>query len=213
MATSIINRQQWTTVAEDDFSLSTLAFLKAAIFQNQSTGALVPSSKVLAEHITDLAGLPQAETIVEFGPGTGVFTEVILRKKRPDARFFALEVNEDFVKATRKRCPHVTVYHDSAGNVLKYLEESGLKHCDIIISGLPWTRFDDKLQDEILNATYAALRPGGRFVTFAYLFSLLVPSGRTFFREKLPEKFNYRVRSRDTWINMPPCSVFLADKV
>jgi len=192
--------------------LSALAFFKEFILQNQSTGAITPSSKVLAEHITDVAGLSQAEAIVEYGPGTGVFTEVILRKKRPDAFFCALEVNEEFVKATRKRCPGAAVHHDSAANVGKYLQDAGHRHCDVIISGLPWTRFDEKLQLELLDATYDALRPGGRFVTFVYMFSLLVPSGRRFFRETFPAKFDQRVRCEDTWVNIPPCTVFIAEK-
>lgn len=192
--------------------MSTLSFMKEVIRANKSTGAIAPSGKQLAAAVTDMAGVDQSRVIVEYGPGTGVFTEAILAKKRPDAYFIALEVNEEFVKATRDRCPGVHVYHDCAQNTKKYLQEAGYNGCDTIVSGLPWTRFDEALQDEILEATYDVLEPGGRFVTFAYAVSPFVPSGRKFFREKLVSCFGAVTRSEHIWKNFPPCVVFIAEK-
>ena len=190
----------------------TMTFMREVVLSNKTTGALAPSSKELAEIVTDMAGLQGAGVIVEYGPGTGVFTEVIQRKKEWDAFFVSLEVNEEFVEATRKRCPHVRVVQDSAENTGKYLKEAGHDYCDIIISGLPWTRFDDAQQDRILDATYDVLRPGGRFVTFGYSFSMAFRSGRKFFRHKLPAKFDRVIRSKPTWKNFPPTVVYTAEK-
>jgi len=192
--------------------VKTLTFLKEAVRANRSTGAIAPSSRHLAEKVTDLAGVPRADVIVEYGPGTGVFTETILRKKKPDARFIAMEVNETFVKATRERCPDATVIHDGAQNAARYLREMGCTHCDAIVSGLPWTNFDAALQDEILDATYDVLAPGGRFVTFAYVFSPVMPAGRRFLLHKLPAKFGRVSATRVVWGNLPPCAVYIADK-
>jgi len=186
--------------------------MKEVFRANKSTGAIAPSGKQLADAVTDMARVAQAKVIVEYGPGTGVFTEAILAKKRPDAHFIALEVNEEFVKVTRERCPGVNVYHDCAQNARKYLEEAGFSGCDTIVSGLPWTRFDGALQDEILEATYEVLEPGGRFVTFAYAVSPFVPSGRKFFKEKLVSCFGSVSRSEHIWKNFPPCVVFIAEK-
>ena len=186
--------------------------MKEVIRANKSTGAIAPSGRQLADTVTDMAQVHQSNVIVEYGPGTGVFTEAILLKKRPDAYFIALEVNEEFVKATQERCPGVHVYHDCAQNARRYLEEAGYDGCDTIVSGLPWTRFDDELQDEILQATYDVLVPGGRFVTFAYAVSPFVPSGRKFFREKLVAQFGPVERSEHIWKNFPPCVVFIAEK-
>ena len=192
--------------------MSTLSFMKEVIRANKSTGAIAPSGRQLADAVTDMARVDQAKVIVEYGPGTGVFTEAIVAKMRPDAHFIALEVNEEFVKVTRERCPGVAVYHDCAQNARKYLEEAGFDGCDTIVSGLPWTRFDDALQDEILEATYDVLVPGGRFVTFAYSVSPYVPSGRKFFRQKLVARFGEIRRSEHIWKNFPPCVVFIAEK-
>lgn len=190
----------------------TLNFMKEVIRTNKSTGALAPSSRALADAVTDMAHLKGRKVIVEYGPGNGVFTEVILQKKDPDAFFIAMEVNPEFVKLTQQRCPGCLVVEDSASNTLKYLREAGHEHCDVIISGLPWTRFEEPLQDEILEATFNALRPGGHFVTFAYSFSPHLPSGRRFFKGKLPVKFVRISRSKPIWNNFPPAVVFLAEK-
>ncbi len=192
--------------------MSTLSFMKEVFRANKSTGAIAPSGKQLADIVTEMAEVRTARVIVEYGPGTGVFTEAILAKKSADAYFIALEVNEEFVKVTQDRCPGVKVIHDCAQNTKKYLQEAGFEYCDTIVSGLPWTRFDDALQDEILEATYDVLEPGGRFVTFAYAVSPFVPSGRKFFREKLVKRFGEVKCSERIWKNFPPCVVFIAEK-
>lgn len=195
-----------------DRSKYTLEFMKGVLKQNKSTGALGPSSRELANVVTDLAELGGKRVIVEFGPGTGVFTEAILERKDPDALFLAMEVNEDFVEATRRRCPGVEVVHDGAQNTLQHLEARGHSACDVIVSGLPWTRFPDELQDEILDATYYVLAPGGHFVTFAYATSPYVPSGKKFFKGKMEEKFDRVWQTKRIWKNFPPCVVFVGEK-
>lgn len=187
-------------------------FLREVLLANRSTGAIGPSSRKLAEAITELAELSGNKVLVEYGPGTGVFTEVILQRKDPDAILLALEVNERFVESTQRRCPEANVVHDGAQNAVNHLREMGHEQCDLIISGLPWTRFGEALQDEILNATYEVLRPGGRFLTFGYSFSPLLPAGKRFFKGKLNDKFDHVRRSKTIWKNLPPCSVYIADK-
>lgn len=192
--------------------MSTLGFMREVIRANKHTGALAPSSPELAKAVIDMARLRGQKVIVEFGPGNGVFTEEILRRMDSDAHFMAVEINPEFVKQTRKRCPKARVIEGSAADTPKFLQADGHSHCDLIISGLPWTRFEGWLQDELLRATVESLRPGGRFITFAYSFSPHVPSGRRFFREKLPAAFKSVTRSRPIWKNFPPAVVFTAEK-
>ena len=189
-----------------------LEFMKGVLKSWKITGAVGPSSRWLAEEVTEHANLRDSDVIVEFGPGTGVFTEVIARKAREDAHFIAVEINPEFAEATRRRCPGVKVITGSAGETSRFLSEDGFDHCDVIVSGLPWTVFPESLQDTILDAAYAALRPGGRFVTFAYTLSPLFESGRRFFHGKLPSKFESVTRSKAIWKNIPPAHVYICDK-
>jgi len=176
-----------------------------------SVGAVAPSSWRLAELITDAAGLEQASVVLEFGPGTGAFTEVILRKINPGATFIAIEANASFAEATRKRCPGVQVFHDSAVSVREHLEACGQASCDCIVSGLPFSSFTPTQQDEMLAAAHDALVPGGRFVTFAYVGGLFWPLGRRF-RTRLRAAFSEVSASQTVWRNLPPAFVYRAVK-
>ena len=173
--------------------------------------AVTESCGELAELITDAAELSQASMVVEFGSGTGVFTEKILEKTAEDARAFSLEINADFVKATQRRCPKAVVYYDSAANVVQYLKEFGVEKCDRIICGLPWACFPEEMQDQLLDTISDILEPGGRFLTFAYVHGLFLPAGRRF-RKCLSYRFQSVAATRIVWQNLPPAFVYCAER-
>ncbi len=184
-------------------------FLKEFLAGPGTTGAIAPSSRALAELITHRAGVETASLVIEFGPGTGIFTEAIQRKLPAAAKFFAIEINPAFVALTRARCPGVVVHEDSAVNTRKHMKAMGAPHCDCVVSGLPWAAFPEALQDELMLTLGDILKPGGVFVTFAYLQGLIMPAGRRF-RRKLEERF-HRVESSPTiWMNLPPAFVYKA---
>ncbi len=191
--------------------MNLIQFIKAFLAHPTKTGAIAPSSEGLSELITDTADLTEASAVIELGPGTGVFTEKIARKIPDNATFFAIELNTDFVQATKSRCPDVEVIHDSATNARQYLEAHGLDHCDCIICGLPWASFSESLQDELLNTITDILSPGGRFLTFAYLQGLCLPAGQRF-RKKLRSHFSQVTTTRTVWRNVPPAFVYCAAK-
>ena len=191
-------------------NLQTRRFLKNFIRRPTETGAIAASSRELAGVITDVAMLDGAEVVVELGPGAGVFTEAIARRIDPGTAFLSVEINHEFVEATRARCPGVTVVHDCAVNTPTHLQELGFDGCDRIICGLPWASFSEELQDDILDTVTRVLRPGGRFVTFAYRQGLLLPSGRRF-RKKLQHNFMRVTTTRTVWMNVPPAFVYCAE--
>ena len=188
-----------------------MQFLRQFVLYPSKTGAVAASSQRLSDLITDTAQLSNASVVIEFGSGTGVFTEKILHKISEDTTFFAIELNEHFVKATRSRCPAVQVYQDCATNAGKYLEAHGHRYCDCIISGLPWASFKEPLQDKLLDTIIDILKPGGLFLTFAYLQDLLLPGGSKF-KKKLRTKFSKITSTPTIWLNIPPAFVYCAEK-
>ena len=64
-----------------------LDFLREFIARPATTGAIAPSSRFLAQAMVEEIELHTAEAVLEYGPGTGVFTEFILRELRPGAKF------------------------------------------------------------------------------------------------------------------------------
>ena len=182
-------------------------FIKQFFTNPTRTGAVHPSSEQLAELITGTAELKKRKTIVEIGSGTGVFTEKICQKKNNGSEFFVIELNPLFAEQTKKRCPSVNVFNDTAANIRKYLTLKGYSECECIISGLPWASFNEQLQDDILNSLYESMSPGAVFLTFAYLPSLVMPSGRRF-RKKLKDLFGNLHETEVVWNNIPPAFVY-----
>ncbi len=188
-----------------------MQFFKQFIRYPGLTCAVTESGEELAELITDVAELSQASTVVEFGPGTGVFTEKILEKTSENTRAFAMEVNADFVEATRRRCPQAVVYRDSALNVAHYLEGFGVEKCDRIICGLPWACFPKEVQSRLLDTIAEVLEPGGKLLTFAYVHGLFLPAGRRF-RKCLSSRFQSVTATRIVWQNLPPAFIYCAER-
>jgi phospholipid N-methyltransferase len=186
-------------------------FVTQFILKPRKVGAIWPSSQGLARRMTEWVDLKNAKTIAEFGPGTGVFTQQILDEKNPDADFFAVELNESLAKHVSARFPDLDCYNRSIGDIDEILEERGITGLDAIICGLPWTSFPHQLQIDLLEKTYGALNPGGRFVTFSYHVSLLMPTSWRF-RKMLDAKFEHVARSRPVFLNMPSAFVYECQK-
>ena len=186
-------------------------YLRQGLLHPTKTGSIAPSCEELSHLITDKADLDNVDTIIEFGSGTGVFTEKILSKISGDATFFALEINPKFVEATKMRCPEAIVYNDSAENAKQHLEKHGVSSCDCIISGLPWAIFDSNLQERLLSTVWEVLKPGGKLLTMAYVHGLMFPAAQSF-RQKLYGKFSNVTKTKTVWSNLPPAFVYCAKK-
>ncbi|MBI2551136.1 hypothetical protein HYV73_02205 [Candidatus Uhrbacteria bacterium] len=185
-------------------------FLKQTLLHPKESGAIAASSRRLADLMVREAQLADARVIVEVGPGTGVFTSAILEKKRPEAALHLIEINADFSKELSVRFPFLPIHTTSAEDIGPLLTQAGHDGCDRVISGLPWTAFENGLQERLLGALYEALHPGGVFVTFAYFPLQYLPNGQAF-RHRLERRFA-GVRMTDVVPNIPPAFVYVCTK-
>ena len=196
--------------AENELEVN-IKFLTQFLIHPTKIGAVAPSNDLLCDMITDMAECEKISSVIEFGSGTGVITEKIMNKISDDTTFFAMEINETLVDATKKRCPGATVYQSSAIDAKKHLEMHGEKGCDRIISSLPWSTFNDETQDDLMGTIMDVLNPGGKFLTYAYVPGLVFPSAIRF-RKMLHEKFDKVSRSKIVWTNFPPAFIYFAEK-
>lgn len=206
-----LTNQQPVNSALKKAPLGRRAFARQFARQPFMTGAIAPSSRSLARSVVRQANLTDAKTVVELGPGTGVFTEQIVDSLANQSLFFAIELNRAFVDATQTRCPTARVYHDVASKLPHYLARNNRTHADRIISSLPWTIFEQQEQDEILNAIYASLKPGGVFVSIVYLGAKFRSRGR-YFINQLPEHFSSVNSTPIVWKNLPPTQIYRCRK-
>lgn len=183
------------------------AFLKNFLRNPTQVGAIVPSSPVLVKTMVDWFDWDTARGVVEYGPGTGVFTESIVQRLHPEAKFFAIERSLDMAALTRGRCPAATVYEDSVTNVVELCRGESMQQVDAIVCGLPWASFPTSLQTEAIDAMFEVLKPGGQFATFAYWQGMLLPAARRF-SGMLQERFTTVERSHTVWRNVPPAFVY-----
>lgn len=166
----------------------------------RKTGALWPSGKLLASAMVNALGpLESGKIIIELGPGTGVFTRELLRR-RPHNRLIAVEFNPAFVKRLQRDLPSVTVIEGCASQLPDHLQRLGIapEQIGAVISGLPLLVLPSELSSRILHAVHRTLPPGARFVQFTY-------------SKKRWRRFSlngfHAETSKAIWLNFPPAVV------
>ncbi len=176
-------------------------------------GAICASSEVLGRKITENAGIESAPLVVELGPGTGVFTREVLKKRQglKNGRFLVLELDGKLCGDLRKKFPGLELYHENALRLPALLKERNLAPADVIIAGLPWAIFPENLQLELLESIRESLAPGGYFLTFAYIQGVLLPAGKRF-RNQLSASFASVKTSPVIWRNLPPAFIYRCRK-
>jgi len=151
--------------------LSGLSFLKQYITKPRTVGAVLPSSKYLADKMTQDIDFQNAHCVVEYGAGTGVFTDSILKLRNPATTVIIFENNEEFYtllteKYAKEENVHIT--SDSAEQVGEHLQKHNFTHADYIISGLPFASLPQVVSANIMAQTKKYLKQGGSFITFQY---------------------------------------------
>ncbi|WP_243707299.1 SAM-dependent methyltransferase [Micromonospora sp. KC606] len=187
----------------------TALFLNRFLQNPRRVGAVAPSSSRLAWRAT--APVPDTghPVVVELGPGTGAFTELIQRRLGGRGNHLALEVDPVFTALLERRFPLVDVVAAAADELPDVLATYGLPPADVVVSGLPWTVLPAALVDRTMAAIVAGMAPHGAFTTFAYLHASWTSPARRL-RNRLTGVFEEVVAGRTVWANLPPALVYHA---
>jgi phosphatidylethanolamine/phosphatidyl-N-methylethanolamine N-methyltransferase len=181
-----------------------LRFVEAFIREPLKVGSLWPSSSALSRALVGGCEFQPGDTVVELGPGTGAFTELLLKRLQGHGRMVALEISPTNINVLRKRFSPCEIIHDSAEHLARYLDRQS---ADCIISGLAWGSMLPALQDRIFDAMLEALAPDGQFVAFGYIHAKWFPTSRRF-RRRLLENFQRVESTPIVWRNLPPAFVY-----
>ena len=147
------------------------AFVKEFIKSPATVGAILPSSKWLAKEI--VSSIPKdrkagKRIILEIGPGTGIFTEKILKRMNPEDELHLVELDHSFSKQLAHRYKKLI----AAGKVKIYncsiLDPNVSTRYDYIISGLPLNAFEREEVDQILEKFSSISKTGGKLSYFDY---------------------------------------------
>lgn len=144
-------------------------FFKRFLQRPWQIASIVPSSKALVERVSSKMDFGRARVIAEYGPGEGVHSRQIAKRMRADAQLLLLELDPAFSRDLERQFaddPRVHVINLDAARLPQELERRGIPHCDYILSGIPFSILKIDKKRALLQKTYDALAPGGRFIIY-----------------------------------------------
>lgn len=182
--------------------MSTLTYLKS-FFKDKDVASVTPTSKWCVEHVCRTVNFDGDITIVEYGAGTGVFADYLLRKMTSGSMLAMFETNNRFFKKLEQiDDKRVQIYNKSVEFVDEALGNGEIGNVDYIISGIPFSFLDASTRAEILEKTYSVLKPSGQFLAYQTSGHLKAPLQQTF----------GNVHTEWEWRNVPPMTVYRAVK-
>ncbi len=170
------------------------SFFRQFINSPLQTGALLPSSPALVNEMLRPLNFRTAKTIVELGPGTGIFTVALLKRMRKNTRLIVIEINKEFCK---RLCnindPRLRVI---CGDAIKL--STFVRSADYVVSGLPLIGFPKEIHESILQQIKKVVKK--KYVQFHY--SFLGESNLRFAFQNVTRSF--------VLANVPPAFVYVA---
>jgi len=148
--------------------MGTLSYIKNFI-KDKDVAAITPSSKFLVERVCRWIDFSSPSRIVEYGPGTGVFSEYILENMGPDSSLLLIESNDNFVRQLREMTEgdaRATVVCDRAENVRDIMDTVNMDAADYVLSGIPFSFLDDDTRQDLLERTRSVLQEEGKFLVY-----------------------------------------------
>lgn len=178
-----------------------MQFLLEYIKHPSKIGAVAPSSRYLAKKMVETVRFYECGCIIEYGPGTGVFTEEIVLRKKEDTILLVIEQNKHFYEILKERYSNkknVRIIHGDASDILQYMKSHEIPQADYIISGLPFTSLPSHVSKKIFYATKKAIGAQGKFITFQY----------TLLKKKIFQDWFHIEHMAFELKNFPPAYVF-----
>ena len=146
--------------------MSTIAYLKSLV-NDKNVASVTPSSRYTIRKTLRKVDFSQDITIIEYGPGTGVFAEYLLQKMTRGSKLIMIELNPQFIEILKKiDDPRVSLHQDSAEHVERIALEHGLSQVDYVLSGIPFSFLPPEIKDNILAASVRLIKPGGYFLAY-----------------------------------------------
>ncbi len=173
-------------------------------------GAVLPSSQHLAQRMVQGLDLQAGDAVVEFGPGTGSFTQAIREVLPPDGRYLGIERDERFVRLLRARFPQMRFVQGGAEDAVQHVQAArllaGEARVRAVVCGLPFATLPMPVQQGVIRAIDALLPVGGEFRTFQYLHAYQMKKAAAY-RRTMQQVIGPAERSAAVWANTPPACV------
>ena len=177
-----------------------MQFIRTWIEKPISTGAVMPSSRVLARAMARYVDPHSNGPVIELGPGTGPVTEALVRHGVDPARLILVEFNPDFCRLLRARYPAATVVQGDAYRLRRVLEDRVDQPAAAVVSGLPLVTKPLRTRLRLISDAMTLLAEGAPFVQFTYAMIPPIPKELSGIRAEASELI---------WMNLPPARVWV----
>lgn len=175
-------------------------FFRAWLSAPLRVASVTPSGRALSSLMTAEIST-QTGTVIELGPGTGVFTEALLQRGFAEENLVLVEYGAEFANQLSDRFPAAkTVRMDAAQ--LRKLPLHASVPVGAVVSGLPLLSMPLRKVLAILEGAFSHLRHGGAFYQFTY--GPRCPIARPLL-DRLDLKATY---VGGTFANIPPAAVY-----
>ena len=177
-----------------------MQFIRSWIEKPLSTGAVMPSSRVLARAMARYVDPQSSGPVIELGPGTGPVTEALVRHGVDPSRLVLVEFNPDFCRLLRKRYPAATVVQGDAYRLRRLLGSYVDEPAAAVVSGLPLVTKPLRTRLRLISDAMTLLAEGAPFVQFTYAMLPPIPKELSGVRAESSELI---------WMNLPPARVWV----
>ena len=137
-------------------------FLKRFLRRPLQVASIIPSSRTLIRKVAGKMDFSKPRVIAEFGPGEGCHTREIVRSMHDDSKLLLFELDRELAEHLKEQFRddrRVIVLNTDAARLAEELAVRGLRHCDYIVSGIPFSILEPAKKRELLRNTFDALTP------------------------------------------------------
>ena len=184
-------------------SLDEVPFIRSWLEKPLSTGAVTPSSKLLARTMAAYVDPEIAGQVIELGPGTGPVTEALVTQGIDPARLVLVEFNPTFCRLLRARYPTATVVQGDAYGLQRLLRALLPQPAAAVVSGLPLFTKPLKMRLRLVNEAFGLMSPQAPFIQFTYAMVPPIPKALNGVTVEASERI---------WMNLPPARVWVYRK-
>lgn len=174
-----------------------LLFAKNFIKNPLRNASITPSSASAGRAMVRNIDFTNVRTVVELGPGTGVFTKELVKRCTPGTKIILVELEKSYIDNLKKLFGDKVVVENTDAHLLEeILKNHGVSKLDLIISGLPF--FDEVVNEQFIGTIKRHTDTGTVFRFFTYV----PPVAKRVYKKLSIKKIDFVLK------NIPPIWIY-----
>lgn len=172
------------------------------LFRDSSVASVSATTPYCVKQIAQCIDFENAKVIIEYGPGDGAVTEILLQRMNPSCRLFAIETNDYFVSKLEEQFKdrRLTVIQDSAVEITRIAHNININRADCIVSGIPCSFLTRVITEKLVCDSVNLLHDQGNLIVYQ---SLTAVATRHSLHRILARHFE-EIKFQPLLLNIPP---------